>query len=76
MADLPEDRMESTPPFTYCQMDCFGPFIVKERIKELKRYAISHAFNPLIFYPKSFVFFTRTLTQVFLVLVILRTSPR
>ena len=40
MADLPEDRMESTPPFTYCEMDCFGPFIVKERIKELKRYAV------------------------------------
>ena len=40
MADLPEDRVESTPPFTYCGMDCFGPFTVKERRKELKRYAV------------------------------------
>ena len=40
MADLPEDRVESTPPFTYCRMDCFGPFTVKERRKELKRYAV------------------------------------
>ena len=40
MADLPEDRVESTPPFTYCGMDCFGPFTVKERRKELKRSAV------------------------------------
>ena len=40
MVDLPEDRVESTPPFTYCGMDCFGPFTVKERSKELKRYAV------------------------------------
>ena len=40
MADLPEDRVESTPLFTYCGMDCFGPFTVKERRKELKRYAV------------------------------------
>ena len=37
MADLPEDRVEPTPPFTYCGMDCFGPFTAKERGKELKR---------------------------------------
>ena len=40
MANLPEDRVESTPPFTYCGMDCFGPFTIKEGRKELKRYAV------------------------------------
>lgn len=30
MPDLPEDRMETTPPFTHCGIDCFGPFYVKE----------------------------------------------
>ncbi|XP_037400478.1 uncharacterized protein LOC119265102 [Pygocentrus nattereri] len=40
MADLPEDRMETTPPFTYCGMDCFGPFYIKEGRKELKRYGL------------------------------------
>lgn len=40
MADLPEDRMEVTPPFTYCGLDCFGPFYVKEARKELKKYGL------------------------------------
>lgn len=40
MADLPEDRMETAPPFTYCGMDGFGPFYVKEGRKELKRYGL------------------------------------
>ena len=40
MADLPEDRMEMTPPFTYCGIDCFGPFYVKEARKELKKYGL------------------------------------
>lgn len=40
MAALPEERMETTPPFTYCGMDCFGPFYVKEVRKELKRYGL------------------------------------
>ncbi|XP_070541656.1 uncharacterized protein [Ptychodera flava] len=40
MADLPKDRLEPSPPFTYCGMDCFGPFIVKERRSEVKRYGI------------------------------------
>ncbi|KAK0147343.1 hypothetical protein N1851_013244 [Merluccius polli] len=40
MSDLPEDRMETAPPFTYCGMDCFGPFYVKEGRKELKRYGL------------------------------------
>ncbi|XP_067305911.1 uncharacterized protein [Pseudorasbora parva] len=40
MADLPEERMEMTPPFTYCGIDCFGPFYVKEARKELKKYGL------------------------------------
>ena len=40
MTDLPTERVEITPPFTYCGMDCFGPFIVREGRKDLKRYAI------------------------------------
>ncbi|XP_030585762.1 uncharacterized protein LOC115780619 [Archocentrus centrarchus] len=30
MADLPQERAELTPPFTYCGMDCFGPIYIKE----------------------------------------------
>ncbi len=37
MAYLPPERMETTPPFTYSGMDCFGPFYVKEGRRELKR---------------------------------------
>ena len=40
MADLPQDRLTSAPPFTFCGMDCFGPFIIKEGRKELKRYGL------------------------------------
>ena len=40
MSDLTEDRLESTPPFTYCAVDYFGPFIVKDSRKELKRYGV------------------------------------
>ncbi|XP_073667523.1 uncharacterized protein [Paramisgurnus dabryanus] len=40
MANLPPERMEATPPFTYCGMDCFGPFYIKEGRKELKRYGL------------------------------------
>ena len=28
------------PPFTYCAVDLFGPFIIKEGRKELKRYGV------------------------------------
>ena len=38
MADLPEDRLQPAPPFTYCAVDYFGPWIVKEKRKEMKRY--------------------------------------
>ena len=40
MADLPDDRTEPSPPFTYCGMDCFGPFYVKEGRRECKRYGL------------------------------------
>ena len=40
MADLPEDRLESVPPFTYCAAHYFGPFMVKEKRKEIKRYGV------------------------------------
>ena len=40
MADLPEDRLEPAPPFTYCAVDYFGPWIIKEKRKEVKRYGV------------------------------------
>ena len=40
MADLPEDRVDPTPPFTLCGMDVFGPFMVKRARKEYKRYGL------------------------------------
>ena len=40
MANLPIDRLEATAPFTHCGMDCFGPFLVKEARKEIKRYGL------------------------------------
>ncbi|KAL4008860.1 hypothetical protein ACER0C_002712 [Sarotherodon galilaeus] len=40
IADLPKDRMEMTPPFTYCGIDCFGPFYVRDARKELKKYGL------------------------------------
>lgn len=38
MADLPLDRAQASPPFTFCGMDYCGPFMVKEGRKELKRW--------------------------------------
>ena len=38
MADLPQERVTPSPPFTYCGADMFGPFVVKEGRKEVKRY--------------------------------------
>ena len=40
MSDLPEDRLDCYPPFTYCGVDYFGPFKIKEGRKELKRYGV------------------------------------
>ena len=38
MADLPKCRITPEAPFTYCAVDFFGPFLIKEGRKELKRY--------------------------------------
>lgn len=40
MGNLPEDRMERSPPFTYTGIDCFGPIHVKEGRKNIKRYGL------------------------------------
>ena len=40
MANLPVDRMEEAPPFTFTGMDCFGPFLIKEKRKVLKCYGL------------------------------------
>lgn len=39
MADLPSDRLEPSPPFTFCAVNLFGPWYIKGR-KELKRYGV------------------------------------
>ncbi|XP_028408116.1 uncharacterized protein LOC114530710 [Dendronephthya gigantea] len=38
MSNLPEDRVTPAPPFTHTGVDYFGPFIIKEGRKELKKY--------------------------------------
>ncbi|XP_058509227.1 uncharacterized protein LOC131475275 [Solea solea] len=40
MADLPSERVDPSPPFTYCGMDCFGPFLTKHGRKVQKRYGL------------------------------------
>ena len=40
MADLPRERMDEVEPFTYTGVDCFGPFLIKERRSEVKRWGI------------------------------------
>ncbi len=40
MADLPRDRLEVAPPFSFCGVDLFGPWYIKEHRKELKRYGV------------------------------------
>ncbi len=40
MADLPYDRLEPAPPFTFVGVDYFGPWYVKEGRKELKHYGV------------------------------------
>ena len=40
MSDLPAERTQASPPFTHVGIDCFGPFIVKERRTELKRWGL------------------------------------
>lgn len=40
MADLPLDRVEPSPPFSYCAVDFSGPFLIKEKGSEVKRYGV------------------------------------
>lgn len=40
MADLPVDRVDPSPPFSYTGIDCFGPFYTKTGRKENKRYGL------------------------------------
>ncbi len=40
IADLPFDRMDMHPPFTYSGVDFFGPFYIKEGRKDHKRYGV------------------------------------
>ena len=40
MADLPPDRLTPSPPFTFCGLDLFGPFLVKQGRCSVKRYGI------------------------------------
>ena len=38
MADLPVERCIEAPPITYCGVDMFDPYLIKERRSQLKRY--------------------------------------
>ena len=40
MADLPPERTEPAEPFTHCAVDCFGPFYIKEKRSEVKRWGV------------------------------------
>ena len=40
MADFPLDRSEPAPPFTFSAVDYFGPWIVKEGRRDVKRYGV------------------------------------
>ena len=36
MAELPQVRVDPSPPFSYCRMDCFGQFLVINRAQRSK----------------------------------------
>lgn len=40
IAELPYDRLKPAPPFTNCAVDYFGPFVIREGRKDLKRYGV------------------------------------
>lgn len=39
-ASITPSKLEPSPPFTYCAVDYFGPFYIKERRSVLKRYGV------------------------------------
>jgi hypothetical protein len=39
MADLPDDRLEPAPP-TFSAVDYFGPWLIKEGRRNVKRYGV------------------------------------
>ena len=39
-ADLPTDRLSTEPLFAYIRLGMFGPFLIKQHRKKMKRYAI------------------------------------
>ena len=38
MVDILSDRLTQEPPFAYCDIDMFGPFLVKDGRKQRKYY--------------------------------------
>ena len=40
MSDLPSDRLQPAPPFSYCGVDVFGPFYIREGRSDRKRYGV------------------------------------
>ena len=40
MSELPSDRLQESPPFTYCGFDLFCPMTIKNYRKKLKRYGV------------------------------------
>ena len=38
MADLPLHRLAEAPLFTYCRVDMFGPFVIKQQRSEIQCY--------------------------------------
>ncbi|XP_064618822.1 uncharacterized protein LOC135482568 [Lineus longissimus] len=38
MANLPEDRLQEVPPFTYSSVDYFGPYLIRQGRSDNKRY--------------------------------------
>ena len=40
MSELPSDRLQEFPPFTYCGVNLFGPLTIKNYRKKLKRYGV------------------------------------
>ena len=41
ISDLPEEQLIKEPPFSYCGVDMFGPFLVKEGQKMHKHYGVT-----------------------------------